>query len=421
VLTAVEFEMYFERERSLADRGTRLFSLMVLRRLEGDPLDLDRLSRHLVQRLRSTDLVGQLDRDHVAVLLTDTGPAPAKSIAGWIDRDVSGLGLRVDSTIYVYPTAEEERPAPPDRSAGVDRSASGDRSARGDRSALGGVRISVADVPDVLRTRVPFEGPELADPEGTSNGRTNGAPDGNGHEAPRSPVAHGEAVQAPAQVGANSGMSDSDGKVQDLWPLLSVPTPWWKRAIDMLVAVIALILLFPFFVLIAIAIKLDTPGPVIFRQMRAGRGGRPFVFYKFRSMFVDAEKRRAELEALNEQGGPVFKIRNDPRMTRVGRVMRRWSIDELPQLWNVLKGDFSLVGPRPPTLNEVPGYSRWQRRRLNVAGGLTCIWQVSGRNDIAFEDWMRMDVRYVLRRGFWMDLRLLCRTVSAVVSGRGAY
>jgi lipopolysaccharide/colanic/teichoic acid biosynthesis glycosyltransferase len=184
---------------------------------------------------------------------------------------------------------------------------------------------------------------------------------------------------------------------------------------------VALVVLFPFFALVALAIKLDSPGPVIFRQMRAGRGGKGFTFYKFRSMFVDAEKRRAELEALNEQGGPVFKIKNDPRMTRVGRIMRRWSIDEMPQLWNVFKGDFSLVGPRPPTLNEVPSYERWQRRRLNVPGGLTCIWQVSGRNDVAFQDWMRMDIQYILRRGFWMDVRLLFRTVTAVVTGRGAY
>ncbi len=158
---------------------------------------------------------------------------------------------------------------------------------------------------------------------------------------------------------------------------------------------------------------------MIFRQRRAGRGGKPFTFYKFRSMFVDAEKRRAELAALNELDGPAFKIRNDPRMTRVGRLMRRWSVDELPQLWNVFKGDFSLVGPRPPTLNEVPSYERWQRRRLSVSGGLTCIWQVSGRNEIAFEDWMRMDMRYIARRGPWTDLRLLAPPSRAVRAAAG--
>ena len=119
--------------------------------------------------------------------------------------------------------------------------------------------------------------------------------------------------------------------------------------------------------------------------------------------------------------GPVFKIKDDPRITPFGRFLRKWSIDELPQLWNVLKGDMSLVGPRPPMLDEVPGYERWQRRRLSLTGGITCIWQTSGRNDIDFEDWMRLDMRYVRERGPWLDLKLLLRTVWTVFSNRGAY
>jgi lipopolysaccharide/colanic/teichoic acid biosynthesis glycosyltransferase len=207
----------------------------------------------------------------------------------------------------------------------------------------------------------------------------------------------------------------------DLWTQLCKPTPLWKRCLDVVVAGLALVLLLPLFVAVAIAIKLDAPGPVIFRQMRAGRGARPFVFYKFRSMFVDAEQRRAELEARNEKDGPIFKIHDDPRITRVGRALRRWSIDELPQMWNILKGDISLVGPRSPTLNEVAAYERWQHRRLNVTGGITCIWQVSGRSQISFRDWMRMDMQYVKRCCLWLDLTLLARTVPAVLSGRGAY
>jgi lipopolysaccharide/colanic/teichoic acid biosynthesis glycosyltransferase len=407
VLSAAEFEVYFERERCLADRGTRLFSLMMLKRVDGDPLYLDRLSRHLIKRLRSTDLVGQLDRDHLAILLTDTGPTQARSIAGWIDRDVAGLGLRVESTIYVYPSvADAEFAQPP--------------SFRGDDASTPSNHV----------------GPNGHGPNGDgANGNGGNGHGGNGHGSGGNGRARRTAV--PVEIGAQDRMEEDDfqvapGKppveaapaacqVEDLWPLLTVATPWWKRAIDIAVSAILILLLAPFFALVALAIKLDSPGPVIFKQRRAGRGGKPFTFYKFRSMFVDAEKRREELEALNEQGGPVFKIKNDPRMTRVGRIMRRWSIDETPQLWNVLRGDFSLVGPRPPTLNEVPGYERWQRRRLNVPGGLTCIWQVSGRNDVAFQDWMRMDMQYILRRGFWMDVHLLFRTVTAVVTGRGAY
>jgi lipopolysaccharide/colanic/teichoic acid biosynthesis glycosyltransferase len=206
----------------------------------------------------------------------------------------------------------------------------------------------------------------------------------------------------------------------DLWPRLGVPTPLWKRSLDIVVASTALLLLSPLFAMIAIAIRCDSPGPVIFRQMRAGRGGRAFVIYKFRSMIQAAEEKRAALAAQNEQDGPVFKIRLDPRTTRVGRWIRRWSVDELPQLWNVLKGDISLVGPRSPTFDEVCKYERWQRRRLSVTGGITCIWQVSGRSQISFREWMRMDMRYVACRSPWLDLRLLVMTLPAVLSGRGA-
>ena len=177
----------------------------------------------------------------------------------------------------------------------------------------------------------------------------------------------------------------------------------------------------PLFVLVAVAIRIESPGPVFFRQKRVGRGGRLFNFYKFRSMHADAEARRAELENRNEQAGPIFKMRDDPRITRIGRWIRRASIDELPQLWNVLRGDFSLVGPRPPTPDEVCRYELWQRRRLSVPGGLTCLWQVSGRSEIGFEDWMRLDMQYVSRRGWLEDLVLLVRTIPAVLSGRGAY
>jgi lipopolysaccharide/colanic/teichoic acid biosynthesis glycosyltransferase len=388
VLGAPEFEMLLERERSLADRGTRVFSLLVLHRVQGNPLVLDRLSRQLVQRLRATDLVGQLDRDRIAVLLTDTDPVQARTVAGWIDRAVAALDVRVEPTLYVYPS------------------------------------ISDADV----RTNATKDAADGSDDHTPTDGTPKNH-DGNGHtEVPDGTPLNGRRladdaalVAGPVDAPAAAPAPAASWDVKDLWSNLAVPTPWWKRALDILVASIALLVLLPFFGLIALAIKLDSPGPVIFRQRRAGRGGQPFTFYKFRSMFVDAEKRRAELAALNELDGPAFKIRNDPRMTRIGRLMRRWSIDELPQLWNVFKGDFSLVGPRPPMLNEVPSYERWQRRRLSVSGGLTCIWQVSGRNEIAFEDWMRMDMRYIQRRGVWTDFRLLAQTVTAVLSGRGAY
>ena len=182
-----------------------------------------------------------------------------------------------------------------------------------------------------------------------------------------------------------------------------------------------LLLLWPLFLVIGAAIVLTSRGGALYRQQRAGLGGRPFVFYKFRTMEEGAEENWEELIPRNEQQGPVFKIADDPRITPLGRFLRRSSLDELPQFWNVLRGDMSLVGPRPPKLNEVREYEPWQRQRLDITGGLTCTWQVSGRSEILFRDWVRMDIRYVRGRSAWTDALLLLRTVGAVLSGRGAY
>jgi lipopolysaccharide/colanic/teichoic acid biosynthesis glycosyltransferase len=170
-----------------------------------------------------------------------------------------------------------------------------------------------------------------------------------------------------------------------------------------------------------LAIKLSNPrAPAIFRQQRAGRGGVPFTFFKLRTMQPDAEARKAGLMHLNEAELPVFKMRDDPRVTRLGRLLRKASLDEVPQLWNVLVGDMSLVGPRPPTLDEVAQYEPWQRRRLDCVGGITGEWQVSGRAGIPFAQWVRMDARYARSHSLSRDLGLLARTVKAVLTRRGA-
>jgi lipopolysaccharide/colanic/teichoic acid biosynthesis glycosyltransferase len=196
--------------------------------------------------------------------------------------------------------------------------------------------------------------------------------------------------------------------------------PPWKRALDIVLAGTAGLLLLPLMLLVAVAVKLTSPGPVFFRQRRIGIGGQPFTMHKFRSMVVDAEQRRTELVSLNEQEGPVFKIKNDPRVTPLGRLLRKTSIDELPQLWDVLRGDMTLVGPRPPLDHEVAQYQAWQRRRLSVTPGVTCIWQVSGRSSVGFVDWMRMDMQYIRRRNFWQDVKLLLKTIPATLSRKGA-
>jgi exopolysaccharide biosynthesis polyprenyl glycosylphosphotransferase len=194
-----------------------------------------------------------------------------------------------------------------------------------------------------------------------------------------------------------------------------------KRGFDIAVALIALIVTAPVLVAIALAIRLETPGPAIFRQTRLGKNGKPFTFYKFRGMVVDAEARRAEIEHLNEADGPIFKIRHDPRVTRVGRFLRRTSLDELPQLWNVLKGDMSLVGPRPPIPSVVVQYEPWQHGRLAVPGGISGLWQVAGRGALSFDEMVRLDIQYIAEWSFWLDLRIIFHTFAAVVTTRGAY
>jgi exopolysaccharide biosynthesis polyprenyl glycosylphosphotransferase len=194
-----------------------------------------------------------------------------------------------------------------------------------------------------------------------------------------------------------------------------------KRAVDLVLVLLALPVVLPLGLLIALAIRYDSPGPAIFRQRRVGRNERTFVCYKFRTMVADAEARKAELLEHNEADGPLFKMRDDPRMTRVGRVLRRYSLDELPQLWNIVRGEMSIIGPRPPTPQEVAQYEEWHRRRLEAAPGLTGLWQVLGRSDTSFDEMVRLDIYYVEHWSPAMDVRILLQTIPAVLSGRGAY
>lgn len=194
-----------------------------------------------------------------------------------------------------------------------------------------------------------------------------------------------------------------------------------KRLLDVVLASLGLLAMLPVCLGIILAIKLDSPGPAIFVQERVGRHGRRFRFYKFRSMYVNAEQKLPELQKHNEVDGPVFKIRNDPRVSKVGALLRRSSLDELPQLINVLKGDMSMVGPRPPLPREVEQYRPGDMVRLSVKPGLTCLWQISGRSTLSFDAWMEYDREYVRNLSPWLDLSILARTVWAVVSCRGAY
>jgi lipopolysaccharide/colanic/teichoic acid biosynthesis glycosyltransferase len=196
--------------------------------------------------------------------------------------------------------------------------------------------------------------------------------------------------------------------------------PLWKRVLDIAGASLGLLVLTPLFLAVALAIKASSRGPVFFRQRRSGLGGREFMMLKFRSMVIDAEARKRHLLSRNEQDGPAFKMKDDPRVTAVGRLLRQTSIDELPQLWNVLRGDMSLVGPRPLPCDETESCRGWLRQRLDVTPGLTCIWQVRGRSAVSFAEWVRMDVQYIRSLSLGGDLKLLLQTVPAVVSRKGA-
>jgi lipopolysaccharide/colanic/teichoic acid biosynthesis glycosyltransferase len=204
-------------------------------------------------------------------------------------------------------------------------------------------------------------------------------------------------------------------QVMPLETLFIKPLPAWKRAIDVFGAGLGLLMLSPLLLLTVLLIKLTSRGPVFFTQIRDGLGGCPFRIVKFRTMFVGADARKAALRAQSEQDGPCFKMKNDPRITRIGRYLRKSCIDELPQLWNVLKGDMTLVGPRPLDSREAREITGWGRRRLEVTPGLTCIWQVHGKSRVSFAEWMRMDIRYIATRNFLRDMKLILETAAAVV------
>lgn len=207
-----------------------------------------------------------------------------------------------------------------------------------------------------------------------------------------------------------------------LWRLRFAITATTKRTFDIVIALLALILLSPLLIIVCALIALESKGGVLFKQERVGLNGIPFTMWKLRSMSHDAEAQRTDLETSNEMAaGVIFKMKRDPRITRVGAVIRKTSIDELPQLINVIKGDMSLVGPRPPLPSEVSEYSRGDRTRLAATPGITCLWQISGRSDIPFEKQVKLDIQYIERQSMWLDLIVLIKTIPAVIKARGAY
>ncbi len=372
--TPNEMARLLERERDRTDRTGTPFGMIVFHADDaGTRRDVHAaLVRIFAERLRISDEFGHLDRYRLAAVL------PATTAAGaWTVADDVCLKLPTDlplpkCDVYVYPGEHTGT------MAGTERS----------------------DVRGFVGAGANGNG------EGGSDANDNGS-------RTVGPLVAQERQTEPAlcQVAPRPARS--------LAPLFVRPLPWWKRAVDIVVASTALIVLSPAFFVLSLAVKLTSPGPVLFRQLRSGLGGQPFVFYKFRSMVYDAEVRKADLMALNEQDGPAFKIQHDPRVTFIGRFLRQTSLDELPQLWNVLRGDMSLVGPRPLPCSESDACTGWHRRRLEVTPGLTCIWQVEGRSRVGFDDWVRMDIRYMRVGSLLKDATLMVRTLPAMLLRRG--
>lgn len=356
-------EAILRREQARADRNGRPLCLVVFRIEEedGGGTAYRRLARTVVHRARITDDVGEFEEGAVGAVLADTPAAGAWKFAHDVVESLCRQDLSAAISVYTYPS---NRTGPP---------------------------------------WMPHAG------SGTHDGASR-----HGH----TPDSHGRSVRGGEHHARHLAL---EAAAEPLEPLLLKPTPRWKRALDIVGASTALLLLSPILLAAAAAIKFSSPGPVFFTQMRTGRGGKAFRMCKFRTMHVGAERRRAELGAQSEQDGPAFKMRNDPRITRIGRVLRKTSIDELPQLWNVLKGEMSLVGPRPLPCEEAAACHRsWYRTRHHVLPGLTCIWQVEGRSRVSFEEWMRMDAAYIRSVAFVRDMRILMQTIPAVLLRRGA-
>ncbi len=376
IYSPAEMARLLERERDRADRTGTPFAMIVF---QADRNDLDRevldaLVRVLASRLRISDEFGYLNRRHLAAVLPGASAANAWTVSDEVCLRLPPSLPLPRCEVYAYPSESAEE----------------------------------------------MDGNRPTDARLAGNSRRNGS-DGNGNDG------NGEHDRRVIVPQANCNLESepvpchkSDAQAaRPLEPLFIRPLPWWKRAMDIVVASAALMALSPVLLLVAVAVRLTSPGPILFRQMRSGLGGRPFVFYKFRSMVPDAEARKANLLALNEQDGPAFKIRHDPRITVVGRFLRKTSVDELPQLWNVLRGDMSLVGPRPLPCSESDACTGWHRRRLDVTPGLTCIWQVEGRSRVSFDDWVRMDIRYMRFHSLLKDATLMIRTLPAMLLRRG--
>ncbi|QDT68391.1 putative sugar transferase EpsL [Planctomycetes bacterium MalM25] len=361
LLSPDRFELAATAERMRVDRNGSLVSLLLLEPSaeKNSPREIQGLERRMAERLRLTDTAGWLRDGRIGLLLPDTPEAGAWKVAADLCETYEAGVDRPRCEVIVYPESDPPTHDPP----------SGD-----------GPRAGVA----------------IDDSE-----------NGGGS---------GDYAGAGAPGGATGQASSATSRFDSL---MLKPLPIWKRGLDLLGASLGLAIASPVLATAVIAIRLTSRGPAFFIQEREGLGGKRFPMYKLRTMLQDAENQKASLRDSSEQDGPAFKIADDPRITTVGRLLRKTSLDELPQLWNVLRGEMSLVGPRPLPVDESLACKPWQRRRLHVTPGLTCTWQIHGRNVVPFDDWIRMDLDYAERRSPWLDLKLVAQTGPSVILQKG--
>ena len=380
LLSPRDMEAVILKERMRCDRHSQFFALIVIQLSPINGMSQAKqmrlVAKTLHHKLRMTDEKGLLPKGGLGVMLPMTHVFGARKVQQTIMDACELIGIQGDASIFTYGSSEAfERDVKNDNRDLHDSDSDFDLECR--------TRLSIHAASHVIMTP------------------------------------HARAIRADGDSQLRSGDSGVLNHHSTVSTTHFCPQyPKWKRATDVVGSLLGLLLAGPVILTAAIAIKATSKGPVFFRQMRTGQFGNPFVMYKLRTMVVDAEELRAKLHALNERDGPAFKIKNDPRVTLVGKFLRSTGIDELPQLWNILIGNMAIVGPRPLPCDEDAQCKTWQRRRLDTKPGLTCFWQISKSRDISFEDWMRMDLQYSRKRSVRSDVSLVLKTVMAVFLGR---
>ncbi len=390
LLSPKAMELLLNKERMRCDRHNQYFSLIVIQIQDESSKEsksqLCLLAKLLHKRLRLTDEKGLLLKGGLGVMLPMTEMHGAQVVLKSIIRSATQNGLSFEAEVFTYSGRE----------SGLAAEDVADPSRDSDSEILFDSESTSEDT--VVETSIPTH-------------RNSVAMTVSQHKMKR-------VIRADDESQNRRGSTELVTTSTVATTHICSGYPVWKRCMDISGALIGLAFALPIIFMAAIAIKLTSKGPVFFRQLRTGQFGNVFAMYKLRTMVVDAEELKGKLQQLNERDGPAFKMTNDPRVTRLGSVLRKTGLDELPQLWNVLVGDMAIVGPRPLPCNEDAKCKVWQRRRLDTKPGLTCIWQISKSRKISFSDWMRMDLRYADKRTIAGDVSLLFKTVLAVLLGR---